>query len=351
MKAAAATLARSVSQNKSLTLICSLLFICTSLFAQSRPFVSFDAPDAGHGGDQGTFGISINQSGAIAGMYIDSAGTTRGYVRLSNGQITEFDPPGSVGTFPKGLNKQGQIVGQFNRRDNHIHGFLRKPGGTITGVTPLNAVDSEPFAINDAGTTVGTYSDAAGVFHGFLLDATGSYTSFDVPGAGTRVGEGTTAIAINANGDTTGFYFDNAGQHGFVRDPLGNFSTFTVTGAFTMQPLAINASGEVAGVYAFSNTLGHSFLRDASGNITTIDMPGTIQTFASGVNDQGFVVGEILPPPPVAFAGFVRDASGSFFPLMVPGFDIATNAISINQTGRITGYYVDSSEIAHGFLK
>jgi hypothetical protein len=117
------------------------------------------------------------------------------------------------------------------------------------------------------------------------------------------------------------------------------------------RPTSINLGGVVTGYYEDSQTLGHSFLRDSAGNITTIDMPRAAQTFASGLNDQGTVVGEIVPPPPIAFAGFERSSGGgNYLRLMPPGANSA-NAISINNQGRITGYYLDLGEVAHGFVK
>ena len=62
-----------------------------SLMAQAPSFVTFDAPDAGRNKSQGAIAESMNQNGVIAGMYIDKFNLNHCFVRLANGQITEFD--------------------------------------------------------------------------------------------------------------------------------------------------------------------------------------------------------------------------------------------------------------------
>jgi len=327
------------------------LLLSTTLSAQNPSFVSFDAPDAGKNADQGTFATSISQTGAIAGWYIDAGGAIHGFFRLTNGQITEFDAPGGLNTVSNAINRHGQIVGTYGlAHSNHTRGFLHNVNRGFTRVDVAGATDTIPHTIDDSGNIAGAYDDSAGAWHGFLRASSATYTLFDAPGAGSGQSQGTTPVAMNANGQITGYYVDaNDQRHGFIRDALGNVTTFDAAGTGT-QPTWINLSGLVTGYYADSEALGHSFLRDSAGNITTIDMPRAAQTFASGLNDQGTVVGEIVPPPPTAFAGFERSSSGDYLRLMPPGANSA-DAISINNQGRITGYYVDLSEVAHGFVK
>jgi hypothetical protein len=331
--------------------LAAFILLSTVLSAQSPSFVSFDAPDAGKSGKQGTFPTSISQTGAVAGWYIDAGGAVHGFVRLTSGQVLEFSVPSGGNTIPNAINRHGQVVGTYGlAHSNHTRGFLHNVNRGFTRIDVPDALDTIPYATDDSGNIAGTYDDSAGVWHGFLRASSASYALFDAPGAGTAQSQGTTPVAMNANGEITGFYVDANGQrHGFIRDALGNFTTFDAAGTGT-QPTSINLSGEVTGYYEDSETLGHSFLRDSAGNISTIDMPRAIQTFASGLNDQGTVVGEIVPTPPTPFAGFERDSSGDYLRLMPPGANSA-DAIGINNQGRITGYYVDFSEVAHGFVK
>ncbi len=71
-------------------------------------------------------------------------------------------------------------------------------------------------------------------WHGFLRDKNGVITTFDAPGAGTGVDQGTQSFAITPGGDVTGFYFDaTSAVHGFLRDANGLITTFDLPGGGT----------------------------------------------------------------------------------------------------------------------
>src|SRR5262245_43672936 len=79
---------------------------------------TIDAPGAGHGHQQGTIALAINDVGTIAGHYFDSNPITHGFVRATDGGITPFDAPGGgtgpyQGTFVWGMNSEGTITGFF----------------------------------------------------------------------------------------------------------------------------------------------------------------------------------------------------------------------------------------------
>jgi uncharacterized membrane protein len=199
--------------------------------AQTSSFIPFDPPDAGTKKGQGTTPTSINVNGVVAGWYSDSAYMAHGFVRLGNGQITEFDPPGLVGTFAVSINLRGQIVGHASLVDGSsatTHGFLRSPNGAIFQFDVPGATSTSPSAINDSGQITGQCNDSAlGAWHGFLRDVNGAYELFDAPNAGTGFTQGTFPYAINAGGEITGLYVDSSGGvHGFVRDRSGNIASF-----------------------------------------------------------------------------------------------------------------------------
>ena len=78
--------------------------------------------------------------------------------------------------------------------------------------------DGMRWHLNDAGTIEGVYIDSNNVYHGFLRAAGGTFTTFDVPGAGTGPGQGTSPYCNNARDAITGFYVDtNNTWHGFLR--------------------------------------------------------------------------------------------------------------------------------------
>jgi hypothetical protein len=74
----------------------------------------------------------------------------------------------------------------------------------------------------------------------FAQDDPASFTTFTAPGAGTKSGQGTFGISINDSADVTGFYVNSgsydkqtAVYHGFVRSASGTFTQFDVSGAGT----------------------------------------------------------------------------------------------------------------------
>lgn len=142
-----------------------------------------NAPHAGTGTNQGTEALNIDPSGTtIAGVYVDSGGVNHGFVRATDGAITEFSAKGA-GT------KSGQ--------------------GTFTA-----GVDG----INHAGALPGTYADANTVFHSFVRSPKGAITKFNVAGAGTGADQGVEVSGINTAGTVTGIYVDSSSAfHGYLR--------------------------------------------------------------------------------------------------------------------------------------
>jgi hypothetical protein len=70
------------------------------------------------------------------------------------------------------------------------------------------------------GGLAGFFGDSGSVAHGFGRTAGGTITTFDAPGAGTKIHQGTYSFAINTAGDITGWYLDSGSVfHGFVRKP------------------------------------------------------------------------------------------------------------------------------------
>lgn len=342
--------------SRRLPLAMSLLAVVSlAAVAQTRPFVSFDAPDAGTKKSQGTYSVCINTSGATAGYYIDENRLFHGFVRLANGQLTEFDVPGFLNTYSAAINRNGYVVGYAGNGQptNTYHGFIRKPSGQILVVDPPGSSYTILLGIDSDGDAVGSYNDSAGTSHGFLRNPAGSFTIFDAPNAGAGIGQGTGVIAINDNHEVVGSYVDSASQvHGLLVDSLGNYESFDTPG-FGTQALSINSEGTVVGIYyttAGNDSIGNSFIRDTNGNLTTINMPGVDQTFVSRINDSGVIVGEAVNNF-ATWNGFQRSSSGQFFPVRIPVPHHVVEATAINSAGRITGLYTDLNGVAHGFIQ
>ena len=75
---------------------------------------------------EGTYATGITPEAAISGYYIDGNGS-HGFLRVPNGTLTTFDPPGSTYTAPSGINPTGTITGNYSDASFNVHGFLRIP--------------------------------------------------------------------------------------------------------------------------------------------------------------------------------------------------------------------------------
>jgi hypothetical protein len=143
---------------------------------------TFDVPGAGTGSYQGTgcpgCYLGLNQLGAVAGIYSDANSVNHGFLRSPNGKFTKFDAPGAgtdsyegTGCYsdcPVSLNDWGAITGIYIDANFVYHGYLRSPEGKIVTVDPVGSTTTVPDGINDFGAITGYYIDANNVYHGFL---------------------------------------------------------------------------------------------------------------------------------------------------------------------------------------
>src|SRR5216117_650130 len=140
--------------------------------------------------------------------------------------------------------------------------------------------------------------------------------TFDVPNAIQ-----TSPTGINEEGQITGCYLDANGQHGFVRDRDGQMVTFDPAGSIYTFPKSINSEGQITGGYQLPDKSTHGFLRERDGTIISFD------AFDASVTPR-------CPSP--------NDTDPN---------DLSPGTLAINSAGQITGWYVDSSRIEHGFLR
>ena len=120
----------------------------------------------------------------------------------------------------------------------------------------------------------------------------------------------------------------------------------------------INPAGAVAGLYTDANYAAHGFVRAPDGKIATFDAPdagtassqGTyVETPSGGINPAGTITGYSVDTNNVAH-GFVRAPDGAIITFDAPG-SIFTLGNSINPAGAVTGDYGDASGVFHGFLR
>jgi hypothetical protein len=287
----------------------------------------FDAPDAGTAENLGTRAMSINNNGVIAGWYDNKVGIF-GFVRASDGSITEFDAGGTRSTYAVAINDAGTITGYALNS-----GFVRASDGTITLFnSPAGAnFPTLSLSINSAGTVTGYWIDSQQVAHGFLRTADGTFTSFDVPGAGTGAGFGTFAASINDAGGISGYFSNPLGSFGFIRSADGTFTKF-FAGRYATYPLSINTAGELTGYWQDVNGLNHAFVRATDGTITTFGPNNSYTSSVSySINATGTTTGYING------SGFIRTPAGTIYHFT--GKNTGPICVSINGSNSVTGYY------------
>jgi hypothetical protein len=322
-----------------------------------------------------TVANAMNPSEVITGTYQDAIGAFHGYVRYRDGSFTKFDVPGASCPFegyacadPTGINPEGAITGSYSDVNNEPHGFPRGSDGNITpfdGPLGRNGFAATfPTAINPEGAITGNYSsgqcpDPPSQYCGFLRAPDGTFTSFFPPSGAHFINP----TAINPEGTITAWYtdaFTNNTQgtfHSFVRTRDGTFTSFDAPGAgtgvfFGTVALGINPEGTITGYYVDVNGVFHGFLRSRDGTFTSIDYPGTTGgTSAVAINPEGTITG-FYPNAAGAFPGFVRTRQGTFTSFFPPDSNsIGPFPTAIIPSGAIAGYFTDTSNLGHSFLR
>lgn len=228
---------------KPLTL--SILFLSLTALSSNAQTTIFSVPGAGTGDGQGTFPVSINSSGLVAGYYLDSSSMAHGFTYKS-GVITTFEAFGNAAfTYVSGMNESGTIVGWFQGHSSlstgSLFGFVRSSSGAYTVIQGAignqdNQISTYPTAINSSGEVAGYIQNTGSIpVEAFTYNpATQAYTVIDVPKALAFTGMTEHAVAMNDSGELAGG----------VENSLGYFYGWTDNNA-TVREFSICGDGEV----------------------------------------------------------------------------------------------------------
>ena len=237
-----------------------------------------------------TQSTGINSAGLIVGSYEDDTGG-HGFL-LQNGNYTTIDYPGAQYSYAQGINDNGQIVGLAEPLgyvyDMNTQSFapIQYPGASFT----------YSVAINNAGTVAGYFQKSNLRYQGFELVGA-DYSEPVLPGStATFVNGITTAGTLVGYADIRNLYSNLQFQQGKVR-------TITIAGATAAFVLGTNPAGTaVVGYYqAFSGVVGFVCRNRV---LQTLSFPGSITTVVTGINAKGEVVGYFLDSSDVTH-GFV----------------------------------------------
>ena len=266
---------------------------------------TFDYPGTGNS----TEPQKINERGDIVGIFLDSLGVSRGFVRFSNGSFSApiVDPNDTVGfTEGRGINNPGTVVGDYATSDANNHGFFLS-GGTFTEYDIPGALSTDVFGINDAGDFTGTFSNDDVIGQAFV-SVGGTVTSFSVPAAAA-----TLAYDINNSKKlVVGYYIDSSGiLHGYYRDANGALH-FPIDPSGSVQTILFgdNNKNWVVGRYADSSGVTHGLFFVPPNNFFIFDFPGSTFTSLNGISSQGNICGRFVDASGVAH-GFIARVRGT----------------------------------------
>jgi hypothetical protein len=169
----------------------------------------------------------------------------------------------------------------------------------------------------------------------------GEYTTLDCPGA-----IATFATSINTTGQVTGACIVDGIYVGFIWF-RGVFQTFSAPSATSLTYGAdINASGEVVGYY-YTGSAAHSYIL-INRVVNEFDPPGATQSVAVGINFFGTIAGYYIDSNNV-YHGYIRDSGDNITVIDVPGLT-HLQVTGINYSGEIVGSGVNGS-ITVGFVR
>lgn len=257
------------------------------------------------------------------------------------GQEYEFqrlNPPGSTYSFAFGLNNNRVVVGSFVDATSAYEGYVYEGGTYKAIVFPGSVAFTQASGINDLNTVVGEFVGSDQLTHGYLLTPPGKFTQYDV-----AVGSSTYIYGINNAGNFVGFTsFQGQTVMGFVNIG-GTVTKFTFQGDYTFA-FAINGKNDTVGDFITPppTSITHGFHRDAAGTMTQIDYPGALETVCLGINDLGEITGYYLDTNNVAH-GFITK-SGRFRTTSLP--DLA----GINNKESLVGSYIAKNGENYGYL-
>jgi hypothetical protein len=226
--------------------------------------------------------------------------------------------------------------------------------GAYTTFDPKGSGGTQPLSVNDDGVVAGIYHSAGDPdgYLGFVRAANGKIATINAgkkKKADSPSGvppHSTFANSINSADVIVGYY-EKPSIHGLLRAADGTITTIDPPKSQGTYLTGINDSGVIAGNYN-RNGIDHGFVL-ADGAFTLFDPTGSVNTWAAGVNSAGIVAGYYVDGSDV-YHGFARVAGGTIT-TFDPAGSISTYALAINTQGSCTGYFTDASYINHGFVR
>ena len=228
--------------------------------------------DIGTLGGPDSFGLVVNESGQVTGYSFtnDVPNPTTGIPTVApflwdRGRMVNLGTLGGVLGLANSVNNHGQVVGLSDvSGDLANHAFFWERG-VLTDIGTLGGTNGAASWINDAGSVIGTADLPDGTHHAFLWRK-GRMTDLGTIG-GDPCSNG---FHINASGQVIGTSSDCHGTvlHGFLWDNgrMVDLNPYLGPNFTTLQPVAINDSGEIVGIGFLTNGDIHAIVLKPDGD-------------------------------------------------------------------------------------
>lgn len=261
-------------------------FVCLAISPSSSQtqaicsFKFFQAPGVVNG---------VNDYGTTVGQ--DRSNIQVGFIRYSNGGVSNFTAPNSAFTTFTARNDGGVSTGSYSTQganSNIGKGFILH-GSTFTSFThPKSVLGTNLSGINKYNTTVGWYLDAGEIAHGFKRYSNGGLAALDYPGS-----QDTNPAAINDSGVVVGSFDDTTGEHGFLYHS-GTWAKLDYPGgaAGTTQVVGISNANAVVG-FNTTQEPQTSFLY-SNGTFKAISVPNSFSTLVTNISGNGLISGTVV---------------------------------------------------------
>ncbi|HLV79760.1 MAG TPA: hypothetical protein VKT32_05735 [Chthonomonadaceae bacterium] len=305
----------------------------------------------------------INASGQVVGWATASGGNPHAFqwtprqANSATGTLVDLGTLGGTQSVAYGINFYGRVVGQsatgaVDGSGNPIlHAFLTESNSVIDpnadDLYTLGGNDSIALGINDNVLIVGAAQDANGITWSTLWDAGNTQNLGALSSLNTPIND--QANGINNSGVIVGQSITDSGvNHAFLYTNILSDLTPTLSGASAAT--AINASGQVAGVYTNPAIEEPDAFLWTNGSMTEIGTLG-ISSMAHALNSYGLVVGESATSGNGTHAFLYANAGIMDLNTLLPansGWTLVS-AYGINDVGQIVGVG-NGPNGSHGFL-
>jgi hypothetical protein len=214
---------------------------------------------------------------------------------------------------------------------------------TFYNVTYPHDTFVQLLGINNNGVIAGYHG--ATINKGFTFFYPSTFAPENYPGSVQ-----TQVIAINndSNTETAGFYIDKAGiNHGFMHNSKA-WTNVDFPGTTFNQLLGLNDNNAAAGYYMDGVGNFHPYIYQQAGEVfESLTLPHTLSAQATGINNSSVIVGFFLDSSEVSHGWELNGTK--YTVLNFPG-STSTQALGINNYNGIVGSFTDSSGLTHGFL-